>query len=115
MKLKIYSILITLVITIITPIIIYADEIVCSDLRSQGNDSRFGQNNFKKFYSPIIKITDDFIYLSNNRLSDKDFIWHDKIKNDYGSYENAMASRLVSGRTVNVKYIFKNIRSIFNF
>ena len=108
MKLKIYSILITLVIAIITPIIIYADEIVCSDLRSQGNDSRFGQNNFKKFFSPIIKITDDFIYLSNNRLSDKDFIWHDKIKNDYGSYENAMASRLVSGRTVNVKYIFKN-------
>ncbi|MDB9992478.1 hypothetical protein OAD94_08235 [Amylibacter sp.] len=85
--------------------------IICSDMRSNGNDSRFGQNNYKKFFAPTIKITNEYIYLSKNNVKDKNIVWHDKIKNSLRSIEEAMAVRFFSVGPVTVKYMYKKRNS----
>ena len=81
--------------------------IICSGMLSNGNDHRFGQNNYKRFFAPTIKITNEYIYLSKNSAKEKNIIWYDKIKNSLRSYEEAMAVRLFSIGSVAVKYIYK--------
>ena len=61
--------------------------IICSGMLSNGNDHRFGHNNYKRFFAPTIKITNEYIYLSTKNVKEKNIIWHDKIKNSLQSYE----------------------------
>ena len=85
--------------------------IVCTDMRSNGNDHRFGHNNYKKFFAPTLKITNKFIYLSKNSITDKEITWDNKIKNSLKSYEEAMASISFPIGPVTVKYNYKKRNS----
>ena len=71
----------------------YADEIICSNLVTKYLESRYQKENFRLFFSPLLKITNEYIYLSDNKKTDSNIEWYAKIKNQNGSLKNSMAIR----------------------
>jgi len=73
----------------------YADEIICSNLVTAYLESRYQKENFRLFFPPLLKITDEYIYLSDNKKTDANIEWYAKIKNQNGSLKNSMAIRSI--------------------
>ncbi|MDA9088269.1 hypothetical protein N9K24_00880, partial [Amylibacter sp.] len=73
----------------------YADEIICSNLVTAYLESRYQKENFRLFFPPLLKITNEYIYLSDNRKTDANIKWYAKIKNQNGSLKNSMAIRSI--------------------
>ena len=48
----------------------YANEIICSKLITSYLESRYGKDNFRLFFPPLLKLTDEYIYLSDNKKTD---------------------------------------------
>ena len=48
----------------------YADEIICSNLVTTYLESRYQKENFRLFFPPLLKITNEYIYLSDNKKTD---------------------------------------------
>jgi len=82
----------------------YANEIICSKLITSYLESRYGKDNFRLFFPPLLKLTDEYIYLSDNKKTDANIEWYAKIKNQKGSFKNAMAIRSVIDDRSNKKY-----------
>ena len=73
----------------------YADEIICSNLVTAYLESRYQKENFRLFFPPLLKITNEYIYLSDNKKTDANIEWYAKIKNQNGSLKNSMAIRSI--------------------
>jgi len=73
----------------------YADEIICSNLVTAYLESRYQKENFRLFFPPLLKITNEYIYLSDNKKTDANSEWYAKIKNQNGSLKNSMAIRSI--------------------
>ena len=73
----------------------YADEIICSNLVTTYLKSRYQKENFRLFFPPLLKITNEYIYLSDNKKTDVNIKWYAKIKNQNGSLKNSMATRSI--------------------
>ena len=73
----------------------YADEIICSNLVTTYLESRYQKENFRLFFPPLLKITNEYIYLSDNKKTDANIKWYAKIKNQNGSLKNSMAIRSI--------------------
>ena len=73
----------------------YADEIICSNLVTTYLESRYQKENFRLFFPPLLKITNEYIYLSDNKKTDVNIKWYAKIKNQNGSLKNSMATRSI--------------------
>ena len=56
----------------------YANEIICSNLTTSYLESRYHKNNFRLFFPPLLKITSEYIYLSDNKKTDSNisFVGH---------------------------------------
>ena len=73
----------------------YADEIICSNLVTAYLESRYQKENFRLFFPPLLKITNEYIFLSDNRKTDANIKWYAKIKNQNRSLKNSMAIRSI--------------------
>ena len=82
----------------------YADEIICSNLVTAYLESRYQRENFRLFFPPLLKITNEYIYLSDNRKTDENIKWYAKIKNQNGSLKNSMAIRSIIDNRDGKKY-----------
>ena len=82
----------------------YANEIICSDLTTSYLESRYHKNNFRLFFPPLLKITNEYIYLSDNKKTDSNIEWYAKIKNQNGSLKNSMASRTATDMRTGKEY-----------
>ena len=82
----------------------YANEIICSKLITSYLEGRYGRDNFRLFFPPLLKITNEYIYLSDNNKTDTNIEWYAKIKNQNGSLKNAMAIRPVVDDRSNRKF-----------
>ncbi len=82
----------------------YADEIICSNLVTAYLESRYQKENFRLFFPPLLKITNEYIYLSDNKKTDANIEWYAKIKNQNGSLKNSMAIRSIIDMRDGKKY-----------
>ena len=82
----------------------YANEIICSNLTTSYLESRYHKNNFRLFFPPLLKITNEYIYLSDNKKTDSNIEWYAKIKNQNGSLKNSMASRTATDMRTGKEY-----------
>ena len=82
----------------------YANEVICSNLITSYLESRYGRDNFRLFFPPLLRITNEYIYLSDNNQTDANIEWYAKIKNQNGSLKNAMAIRSVINESDNKKF-----------
>ena len=82
----------------------YADEIICSNLVTAYLESRYQKENFRLFFPPLLKITNEYIYLSDNRKTDANIKWYAKIKNQNGSLKNSMVIRSIIDMRDGKKY-----------
>ena len=82
----------------------YADEIICSNLVTTYLESRYQKENFRLFFPPLLKITNEYIYLSDNKKTDANIKWYAKIKNQNGSLKNSMATRSIIDMRDGKKY-----------
>ncbi|MDB4009037.1 hypothetical protein N9466_07160 [Amylibacter sp.] len=97
----------------------YADEIICSNLATAYLESRYQKENFRLFFPPLLKITNEYIYLSDNKKTDANIEWYAKIKNQNGSLKNSMAIRSIidmrNGKEYDaiVRYNYQKNNSIY--
>jgi len=82
----------------------YANEIICSNLTTSYLESRYHKNNFRLFFPPLLKITNEYIYLSDNKKTDSNIEWYAKIKNQNGSLKNSMAIRTATDMRTGKEY-----------